>query len=121
MARILIVDDEVEVLVMLRDILERAGYEVIDALNGEVALNLHRENPADLMIIDIIMPKKEGIETIMEVRRNFPEVKIIAISGGGRVEPSEYLMAAKEAGAMRAFSKPIGRDELLDAVRELLE
>jgi DNA-binding response OmpR family regulator len=121
MARILVVDDEVEVTMMLRDILERAGYEVIDAPDGEVALKVHQENPADLMIIDIIMPKKEGIETIMEVRRNFPEVKIIAISGGGRFEPGEYLMAAKEAGAMRTFSKPIGRDELLDAVRELLE
>lgn len=121
MARILVVDDEVEILVMLREILERAGYEVVDAPDGKVALDLHRENPSDLMIIDVIMPEKDGLETIMELRRDFPEVKIIAISGGDCLVPSEYLKAAMEAGALRTFTKPMERDTLLAAIRELLE
>jgi DNA-binding response OmpR family regulator len=121
MARVLVIDDDVETLVMLREMLERDGYEVVDAPDGDVALKLHRENPADLVIADLIMPVKEGVETIIELRQDFPEVKIIAISGGGRVKPEAYLGIAKQVGAMRTFAKPIGRDELLGAVRELLE
>lgn len=67
------------------------------------------------------MPDKEGLETIMELRRDFPEVKIIAISGGGRVKPEEYLDLADKLGAHRKLTKPFVREELLAAVQELLE
>jgi PAS domain S-box-containing protein len=119
-ARILIIDDDVEIRVMLRNILEHTGYEVVDAPDGKVAMRLHRNEPADLIITDLIMPKKEGIETIVELKRDFPEVKIIAISGGGSSGPKDYLSIAKQMGAMRIFTKPLEQDVLLEAVRELL-
>jgi len=99
---------------------EREGYEVVDAPDGKVAMRLHQEEPADLVITDLIMPEKEGIETIMELRQTSPDVKIIAISGGGRIEPETHLKVAKGLGAMRTFTKPIEPKELLSSVRELL-
>ena len=120
MARILIVDDDVDVLDMLGQTLEREGYEVVSAANGKEGVRLYREDPVDLVITDIIMPEKEGIETIMELKRAFPDVKIIAISGGGRVDPEGYLSMAKQLGARYTFSKPVEREDLLKAVRELI-
>ena len=118
--RILIVDDDVQIRNMLRQMLELEGYEVMDAPDGKEALRLYLENPIDLIITDIIMPEKEGIEIIMELRRQFPDVKIIAISGGGRLDPAQYLRIAKSAGVQYAFAKPVEREELFKAVRELL-
>jgi DNA-binding NtrC family response regulator len=121
MARILVIDDDVQILEMLRQTLEREGYEVIGSLDGKEGIRLYREAPTDLIITDIVMPEKEGIETIMELKRDFPDVKIIAISGGGRIGPEDYLRIAKKLGAMHTFTKPIGREELLGVVRELLK
>ncbi len=120
MARILIIDDDEQILAMLRQTLEREGYKVVDASDGKEGLRRYRENPTDLIITDLIMPEKEGIETILELRRDFPDVKIIAISGGGRVDPGQYLSIAKSFGAQYTFAKPIERKKLLKAVRELL-
>ncbi|MDM8524030.1 response regulator transcription factor [Desulfococcaceae bacterium HSG8] len=120
MKRILVIDDEDQVRSMLRMMLEREGYEVEDAENGEVGIRLFRKKPADVVITDILMPEKEGIETIIELRRDFPGAKIIAISGGGRLRsPEIFLKMAKKFGADRIFPKPVERDELLDAVKEL--
>ncbi|MBC8440073.1 MAG: response regulator [Deltaproteobacteria bacterium] len=122
MARILIIDDEVQILNMLRQMLEGEGYEVIDAPDGKEGLRLYRENPTNLIITDLIMPEKEGIETIVELRRDFPDVKIIAISGGGRESPDNFLLnISGKLGAQRTFAKPVEREELLKAVRELLK
>ena len=101
--------------------LELEGHEVVDAPDGKLGLQLFREEGADLVITDIIMPEKAGLETIMELRKDYPGVKIIAISGGGAIEPRVYLHYAKEAGAMRTLPKPFEREELLEGVRELLE
>ncbi len=120
-SRILIIEDDVQIREMLRQTMEREGYEVVDAPNGKVAMKLQREKPAALIITDLIMPEKEGIETIRELRQDFPEVKIIAMSGGGQIGPEAYLRIAKSLGAMRAFTKPIEREVLLEAVRELLK
>ncbi len=120
MARILIIDDDPQILDMLGQTLEREGHEVVDAPDGKEGLKLYRENPTDLIITDLIMPEKEGIETIMELRRDFPDVKIIAISGGGQIDAEQYLSMAQKLGAQRTFAKPVERDELLKAVRELL-
>ena len=120
MARILIIDDDVQILDMLRQTLEREGYEVVDAPNGKEGIRLYREDPADLIITDIIMPEKEGIEIIVELKRDFPNVKIIAISGGGQIGSEEYLRIAKGLGALRTFTKPVEREELLGAVQELI-
>ena len=120
MARILIIDDEPQVRRMLRQMFERSGYEVVDAPNGKDAIEFHRQHPADLVITDIIMPTKEGIETIIEFKRLFQGVKVIAISGGGQVGPEAYLDVAEKVGAIRTFCKPIDRKELMETVREIL-
>ena len=120
MVRILIIDDDPQILDMLGQILEREGYDIVKASNGKEGIKLYRENPVDLIITDIIMPEKEGIETIFELRKDFPDLKIIAISGGGRIDPEEYLFVAQKLGVQRTFAKPIARAELLKAVRELL-
>ena len=120
MVRILIIDDDPQILDMLGQVLEREGYDIVKASNGREGIKLYRENPVDLIITDIIMPEKEGIETIFELRKDFPDLKIIAISGGGRIDPEEYLFVAQKLGVQRTFAKPIARAELLKAVRELL-
>lgn len=121
MSRILVIEDDTKIRKMLRKMLERAGYEVNEASDGLEGLKLYREEPADLVITDIIMPRKEGLETIMDLRREFPEVKIIAISGGGRLSPQPYLEVAEGFGAMRVFSKPFDLEDLQRAISELLE
>ena len=94
MARILVIDDDDQILRTLHQVLEMEGHEVVDASNGKEGIKLFRENGADLIITDIVMPEKEGLETIMELRRDFPDIKVIAISGGGRVDPESYLTLA---------------------------
>ena len=121
MKRILVIDDDVTFRQMLRKMLERAGYETTEAADGKEGMKLFRAAPADLVITDILMPEQEGIETIQELKRDFAGVKIIAISGGGRLDPEEYLRTAGLFGAARTFSKPFDREELLEAIRELLE
>ena len=107
-------------LATLRRILEREGYEVVTVPDGKEGVKCYRENPTDLIITDLIMPEKEGIETITELRRDFPDVKIIAISGGGRINPKAYLGIAEYLGAQYTFSKPVERKELIKAVQDLL-
>ena len=118
---ILVIDDDETVRLLLRNILEREGYRVLDAHEGYEGLKQFRENPTDLVITDLIMPGKEGIETIRDLRQEFPHVKIIAISGGGRISPESYLRMAKGVGALRALSKPFDRLELLKAIKEVME
>ncbi|MBW2615125.1 MAG: response regulator [Deltaproteobacteria bacterium] len=120
MALILIIDDETEIREVLRQILERAGYEVMEASDGREGINLYRERQADLIITDIVMPKKDGLETITDLRIEFPGSKIIAISGGGRLDPKPYLELAEGFGADRLLTKPFGHEELLEAVQDLL-
>ena len=120
MPRILIIDDEVQILKMLQQMFEREGYDTVTAPDGREGVKAYRENPTDLIITDLIMPEKEGIEMIFELKREFPDVKIIAMSGGGRTEPHGYLKIAEKAGALRTFRKPLEREELLKAVREIL-
>ncbi len=121
MAQILIIDDDDQFRVMLRKLMERNGYEVVEASNGKEGIKIYRENPTDLIITDLIMPDKDGIETIQELKQNFPDVKIIAISGGGRLGPGDYLHMAQILGAQRTLTKPIELPELLKAIEELLE
>jgi DNA-binding response OmpR family regulator len=120
MKRILVIDDEEQVLNALGFALACEGYRVVKAFDGKEGMKLHREDPVDLIITDLIMPEKEGIETIRELTAEFPNIKIIAISGGGRIGPENYLTMAKMLGAQRTLTKPIGRDELVRTVKELL-
>ena len=122
MARILIIDDNAKVLDTYCKILESAGYEVVVATNGNEGIRTFKEEPLDLVITDIFMPEKEGLETIRELKRDFPDVKIIAISGGVNIEPEEedYLKMAKQFGAMCTLAKPIDLEKLLKTARECL-
>ena len=121
MARILIMDDDNQFRVMLRIMLENAGYKDIEeAENGQIGMKLIRKDHFDLVITDIIMPDKEGIETIMEIRKEFPAIKIIAMSGGGKIGADSYLVMAGHLGAGRTLAKPFQQSELVNAVRELL-
>lgn len=121
MAQILVIDDDAEIRKMLRIMLEREGYGVEDAYDGDVGVTIYRENPSDLVITDIVMPEKEGIETIRTLKRENPNVKIIAMSGGGRIMPDSYLKLAKSLGADKTFTKPIEKKKLLQAITDLLE
>jgi YesN/AraC family two-component response regulator len=118
---LLIVNDDPQILKMLHQILEHEGYDVNEAPNGNQALRLYWENPADLIITDIIMPEKDGIEIIIKLKRDYPDVKIIAISGGGRIDSELYLDMAKKLGVQRTFAKPVERKQLLNAVRDILQ
>jgi len=120
MKRILIIDDDFLVRDMLERLMRKSRYDVETAEDGGRALRLHRRPPVDLVITDIIMPEKEGLETIAEFRKSAPAVKIIAISGGGRIGPSSYLRMAKLLGAARTFAKPADTAQLLSTVEELL-
>ncbi len=120
MKRILIIDDDTQFRQMLRQTLERAEYEVVEAPDGNEGIKLFRDGPTDLAITDIIMPEKEGLETIIELKREFTDVKIIAISGGGRLETKGYLNSTKRLKVARTFEKPFDREELLEAIQELL-
>lgn len=120
MARILIIDDEDELRSMLRQMLEQAGHEVAEAVNGAEGIALYERDAHDLIITDIIMPEKEGVETIIALRRTAPELPIIAISGGGRLDATDFLTMAKKLGARHTLTKPFRRDQLLEAVGECL-
>lgn len=120
MKRILVVDDEPQVRKMLKKFFEREGFEVSEAGDGKEGLKKYHENPFDLVIMDIVMPEKEGIETIRELKSNYPDVKIIAISGGGKGSPEGYLDMAKILGAIHTFAKPVMPDQLLKTVKDVL-
>jgi DNA-binding response OmpR family regulator len=118
--KILLVDDNAGLLKVQSTFLRKAGYEVITATNGQEALDLAAIQTFDLMITDIVMPEKEGIEIIRELRQKFPEMKIIAMSGGGRVQAGDYLFIAKKLGADQTLSKPFTAAELLAAIKSVM-
>ena len=120
MENILIIDDETPIRSMVRLILERAGYTVREAQDGIEGIRVFRETPADLIITDLIMPNKDGIGMIIELKKDFPELKIIAMSGGGLNRPDGYLRGAQKLGAACTLSKPLNRNDLLRAVRDTL-
>lgn len=121
MLRILIIDDDEQIRVLLQQMMEWAGYDVRVAENGRIAMQMQSEQPADLVITDLIMPEQEGLETISWLKKEHDGVKIIAISGGGRIGPEAYLPAALELGADKVFSKPFDVQEIVASVNELLD
>lgn len=120
MQKILIIDDDEQILSLLARSVELAGFAAVTAVNGREGQRLLDKQPFDLVITDLIMPEKEGMETISYIRKHFPETKIIAISGGGRIGPETYLPAALGVGANKAFAKPFSMDNLIAAIKELL-
>ena len=120
MARILVIDDEADIRGLLREVLEGVGHQVIEAADGRLGRDLYRLAPTDVVISDIVMPSQEGIETIMQLRAEFPSLRVIAISGGGALHTPAYLEAASLSGADRTFAKPFDPQEVLRAVHDLL-
>ncbi|HEY7491705.1 MAG TPA: response regulator [Candidatus Tectomicrobia bacterium] len=121
MACILIIDDDTQLRTALRESLEEEGYEVIEASDGFEGLQHYRTASIDVIILDMLMPRQEGVETITALRQKNPAVKIIAISGGGQTGRMDFLYVATVMGAQRTLRKPFRRQELLDAVRELMQ
>jgi DNA-binding response OmpR family regulator len=119
-ARILVIDDDPVVRGMLVDMLQREGYEVDEAEDGRVGMRRFREHPSALVITDVLMPEQEGLETLMQLRHSGEPVKVMAISGGGRIGPDTLLNAARTLGADAILAKPFGREELLEKVSALL-
>lgn len=113
---ILIIDDEEMIRTILKEILAPEGYEILEAQNGQIGLNLLAQHRVDLIITDIMMPEKNGFETIKELRQTHPKIKIIALTGYGL----HNLPIAFDLGASKIFEKPIKSTELKQAVKELL-
>jgi len=131
MAKILVIDDEEHIREVLKQVLERAGYDVCCAADGKEGLELLAKQGADLVITDVIMPGIDGVATVQKIREKFLNTRIIVISGGGNVAPQEYepgaiatnayLASARNAGADRTMTKPFDRRELIDAINELMK
>ena len=115
--RILIIDDDALMRLALAKILLSAGYDVEQAGDGDEGLRLQRSQSFDLIITDLIMPDKEGIQIIRELRKEDSAIRIIAMSAGGRGGATDYLKWARLMGAKQCLSKPIKREELLEIGR----
>lgn len=120
MQTILIVDDEPKVRKILTKVLERNGYAVLEAVDGRQGKSLFEAYGPDLILTDLIMPEKEGLEFIRKIKSIDNDAQIIAISGGGITDPKMYLELAVKFGAVRTFNKPIDHSKLVSAIREIL-
>jgi CheY-like chemotaxis protein len=121
MSAILVIDDDASVREVVSEMLRLEGHAVTIAENGREALRMLAADPFDLVITDLIMPEQEGIETISEIRRTNRSIPIVAISGGGRLGPGDYLETARYIGANATLAKPFARQELLATITTLLE
>jgi len=119
-SHILVIDDDNDLCFILQEVLRAGGYTVSVAGDGAQGIALQRKQPASLLITDLFMPNKEGIETIRDFRKEFPSVPIIAISGGGRLRSPTSLFTAKELGATVILRKPFEMSDLLRSVAAVL-
>jgi DNA-binding NtrC family response regulator len=121
MARFVIIDDDEDLRSVVQMILTLDGHDAEVAANADKALDMQRARPADVIITDIFMPDKDGLETIHQFRQEFPQVRIIAMSGGGEVVKTlRYLASARQLGAVQVIQKPFDGEALLAVVREVL-
>lgn len=117
MPSVLVVDDQDQVRQLIRETLEQAGYEVEEARDGNEGLERYRTKPADLVIMDILMPDQDGLEGIMSLRREFPDSRVIAMTGGSEgIGVGNVLDIARMLGARRTLQKPFELTVLLDMV-----
>jgi DNA-binding NtrC family response regulator len=121
MARFLILDDDEDLGSVVEMILQMEGHDTAVFKKSDDAAAMQRSRPADVLITDIFMPERDGLETIQQFRREFPKVKIIAMSGGGdTLRNVSYLFSAREVGAVQVIRKPFEREALLEVVRQVL-
>jgi len=123
MGHILIIDDDDEFRGMLVECLSNEGYDIMAAANGKEGINLYRREPADLVITDVLMPEKDGVETIVELGKEFPDLKIFVVSGGGRGgSAEEYLHSTGiMCNVIKTFSKPFIMEEMLEAIKSAIK
>jgi DNA-binding NtrC family response regulator len=122
MARILIIDDDLQLRQLLCKILQKnQSYDVYNAANGKEGLEVITKMSVDLVVTDIFMPGEDGIGIIIEICKNYPDVKIIAISGGGNVENVDFLRLASCLGAQKVFQKPFDTEVFLSTVKKMLQ
>jgi DNA-binding NtrC family response regulator len=119
--RILVIDDEPTALDLLRRILEMNGYEVAVAKNGQEGVELFEQHPCDLVITDMVMPIKDGLQTILDLRMEAPELPVIAISGGGTISKERYLAVAGYLDRVITIAKPFTIEQIVEAVEKLLQ
>lgn len=120
MSKILVVDDDPQILNMLRTILEREGHSVDEAQDGKTARIMYESGKYDLLVTDVVLPGKEGLDLILELNRIYPGMKVIAISGGDKIEPEYYLDLATILGAQTTLAKPFAPSEFMEKVRSVL-
>jgi len=117
-----VIDDKADDRALLRRLLESRHHDVLEVTDGETALASYREHPADLVLLDLELPKKGGSQTLIELVREFPDVKILVTARGGEtISTREYLDIAHDHGIVRALPKPFSVDHFLRAVRVMLE
>ena len=114
--RVLLIEDDAPVRRIVRKMLERERHEVTEAENGRVGLDRLRESAFDLVLTDIVMPEMDGLETLIELRKDYPDLKVIAMSGGGRTGNMDFLGSAEKLGASAVLSKPFTIDVLATAI-----
>jgi DNA-binding response OmpR family regulator len=120
MKKILIIDDDELITMTLRNVLKKEGFEVFDAENGVIGLELYKTHSPDLVITDMLMPDKEGLETITDLKAINPSCKIIAMSGGGSTQNMTFLELAKKVGADRVMEKPVRPADMIQTVKGLI-
>ncbi|SRR5258706_4176935 len=118
--RVLVIEDDADLRSLIHTYLEEEGYEVTTAADGREGIQSQRRAPARIVVTDIFMPGKEGIETVFDLQREFPDARIIVMSGGANTpRGTDYLGLARHLGASKTLSKPFTMKQLADAVREL--
>ena len=121
MARVLVIEDNRDLRDLMQVILEQAGYDVELAADGMIGMKVQRERPADLVVTDIFMPNQDGIETIAQFRQSYPDLKVIVMSGDGKLAGrSAHLLTARELGVRALLPKPFDEDQLLSTIRGAL-
>jgi CheY-like chemotaxis protein len=120
MQRILVIDDDAAARCTIRETLENEGFEVMEAPNGRVGVSIFHRSPTDLVICDIFMPEQDGLETIIDLKRTYPGVRIVTVNDNPFGD-MDYATVALRLGAMRVLRKPLGKEALLDTVHQVLD
>ena len=121
MARILVIDDQEPIRRVVRRALEQDGHEVFDASDGEIGMEILESQSFDIVITDIFMPGQDGIVTLRQIRKRFPTVKVIVISGGDSSGMLDLRQDAELLGAIKSLQKPFNAGEIIDVVRDVLK
>jgi two-component system, chemotaxis family, chemotaxis protein CheY len=120
MARVLVVDDDEVLLGVVTRMLEGGGYDVVTVADGAAAVESYRTHPADVVLMDLYMPGTDGVEALIRLRQQFPDVRIVAISGGGYRDKDEVLELARRLGAAWTLPKPLEKATLLTCLTAVL-